>query len=151
MGSMLSRPWDTWIQHAVQQKERRRTQHAADSVLLRLRYYYEDWSARRYIMDGRYPRTRRPKKRHTSRERARRTVTVVAEGTYGSQLFKSPRFIPRKLREPNANLRPSYVRTPWAVVKGESSLKRAQEQLGRVPAETSCRSGQDDHRAIWLP
>ena len=37
MGSMLFRPWDTWIQHAVQQKERRRKQHvcvAADSVLL---------------------------------------------------------------------------------------------------------------------
>ena len=86
MGSllMLFSPWDTWIQHAVQQKERRRTQHAADSVLRRY-CDYENWS-RRYIMtDGRYPRTRRSKKRPTSRKRARRTVTVVTDGTYGSQ------------------------------------------------------------------
>ena len=106
---------------------------AADSVLLRY-CDFEDWPRRRYIiMDGRYPRTRRPEKRPTSRERAQRTVTVVTDGTYGNQLFKSHRFIPLKLREPNANLRPSYVRTSWAVVKGESPLKRAQKQLDPDP------------------
>ena len=57
----------------------------------------------------------------------------MTDGTYGNQLFKSHRFIPLKLREPNANLRPSYVRTSWAVVKGESPLKRAQKQLDPDP------------------
>ena len=57
----------------------------------------------------------------------------MTDGTYGSQLFKSPRFIPHKLREPNANLRPRYVRTPWEVVKGESPLKRVQKQLDPDP------------------